>query len=42
MKKKYLIVLADYYEDIGMGLLNSALNLIPKLNSIKIINIPPR
>ena len=40
MKKKYLIVLADYYEDIAMGLLSSALNLIPKLNPIKIIKVP--
>ena len=40
MKKKYLIVIANYYEDIAMGLLKSALNLIPKLNSIKIIKVP--
>ena len=40
MKKKYLIVIADYYKDISKGLLNSALSLIPKSNIIKIINVP--
>ena len=40
MKKKYLIVIADYYEDIAKGLLESALKLIPKSNSIKIIRVP--
>ncbi len=40
MKKKYLIVIADYYKDISKGLLNSALSLIPKHNSIKIITVP--
>jgi len=40
MKKKYLIVIADYYKDISKGLLNSALGLIPKSNIIKIINVP--
>jgi 6,7-dimethyl-8-ribityllumazine synthase len=40
MKKKYLIVIADYYEDIAKGLLDSALRLIPKLNTIKIIRVP--
>tara|TARA_B110001452_G_scaffold21584_1_gene17327 strand:- start:1818 stop:2207 length:390 start_codon:yes stop_codon:yes gene_type:complete len=40
MKKNYLIVIADYYEDITRGLLNSALSLIPKSNSIKIIKVP--
>ena len=40
MKKKYLIVIADYYKDISKGLLNSALSLIPKRNIIKIINVP--
>ena len=37
MKKKYLIVVADYYKDIAQGLLDSALNLIPKSNIIKIL-----
>ena len=40
MKKKYLIVLADYYEDIAKGLLVSALKSIPKSNLIKIIKVP--
>ena len=40
MKKKYLIVVADYYEDIAKGLLDSALKLIPKTNLIKIIKVP--
>ena len=40
MKKKYLIVVADYYEDITKGLLNSALKLIPKTNLIKTIKVP--
>ena len=30
MKKKYLIIIANYYEDIAKGLLKSALKLIPK------------
>ena len=40
MKKKYLIVVADYYKDITKGLLNSALKLIPKTNLIKTIKVP--
>ena len=40
MKKKFLIVIADYYKDISKGLLNSALSLIPKSNIIKIIFVP--
>ena len=40
MKKKYLIVVADYYEEIAKGLLNSAIKLIPKSNTIKIIKVP--
>ena len=40
MKKKYLIVIASYYEDISKGLLKSALKLIPKSNIIKIIKVP--
>ena len=40
MKKKYLIVIADYYKDITKGLLDSALKSIPKSNSIKIIKVP--
>ena len=40
MKKKYLIVVADYYTDIAKGLLSSALKLIPKSSTIKIIKVP--
>ena len=40
MKKKYLLVIADYYEEIAKGLLDSSLKLIPKSNSIKIIKVP--
>ena len=31
MKKKYLIVIADYYKDISFGLLNSAKEVITKI-----------
>ena len=30
MKKKYLIVVADYYKDIADGLINSALKIFQK------------
>ena len=40
MKKKFLVVVADYYKDITKGLLDSALKSIPKSNSIKIIKVP--
>ena len=40
MKKKYLIVIADYYKDISRGLLKSAIDTFPKSTSIKIINVP--
>ena len=40
MKKKYLIVVADYYKDISDGLIKSALKIIPKKNVIKIIKVP--
>ena len=40
MKKKYLIVLADYYKDIAAGLLKSAKDALPKLSIIKIITVP--
>ena len=40
MKKKYLIVVADYYKDIADGLISSALKVIPKKNIIKIIKVP--
>jgi 6,7-dimethyl-8-ribityllumazine synthase len=40
MKKKYLIVIADYYKDISKGLLKTSMDLLPKTNIIKIINVP--
>ena len=40
MKKKYLIVLADYYKDIAEGLLKSSLKILQKKNTIKIIKVP--
>ena len=40
MKKKFLIVIADYYKDISKGLLNSAINILPKSNLIKVITVP--
>ena len=40
MKKKYLIVIADYYKDISKELLKSAMDLLPKKSLIKIINVP--
>ena len=40
MNKKILIVLANYYKDISDGLLNSALNKIPKSSHVKIIRVP--
>ena len=40
MKKKYLIVIADYYKDVAKVLLDSALKLIPNSNFIKIIKVP--
>ena len=40
MKKKFLIVVADYYRDIAKDLVDSALKHIPKSNIIKIIKVP--
>ena len=40
MKKKYLVVIADYYENISKGLLKSAIESIPKTNIVKIIKVP--
>ena len=40
MKKKILIINANYYKEISKGLLNSALNQIPRENEIKIISVP--
>ncbi|MDC3022588.1 6,7-dimethyl-8-ribityllumazine synthase [Candidatus Pelagibacter sp.] len=40
MKKKILIVTADYYKEISLGLLKSAKSLIPKNFNSKNINVP--
>ena len=40
MKKKILIVVANYYENIAMSLLNSAKNKIKNKCSIDVINVP--
>ena len=40
MKKKILIVSANYYKDIAKGLINSATKSIPRSNKIKIIEVP--
>ena len=38
--KKILIVIADYYKDISVGLLKSAVNYLPKNFDIKTIKVP--
>ena len=40
MKKKYLIVISSYYQSISLGLLNSAMKLLPKSSIIKVIKVP--
>ena len=40
MKKKILIVVANYYENIAKSLLSSAKNKIKKKYIIKVINVP--
>ena len=40
MKKKILIVCANYYQDISNGLLSRALKVIPKTLNIIVINVP--
>ena len=40
MKKKILIVIADYYKDIAKGLLGSAKEVLPKSSLIKVISVP--
>ena len=40
MKKKILIVIADYYRDISVGLLKSAQNNLPKNFIVKTIKVP--
>ena len=40
MKKKILIVIADYYKNIAKGLLGSAKEVLPKSSLIKVISVP--
>ena len=40
MKRKILIVIADYYKEIALGLLNSAKKNLPKTFKIEIIKVP--
>ena len=40
MKKKFLIVLANYYKQISDGLLKSAMKNIPRSSHVKIIRVP--
>ena len=40
MKKKILIVSANYYKDIAKGLISSAIKLIPRTSKVKIIEVP--
>ena len=40
MKKKILIVIANYYRNISVGLLNSAKSLLPKNFKFKILEVP--
>ena len=40
MKKKFLIVIANYYKDIAKGLLSSAKEVLSKSNLIKVISVP--
>ena len=40
MKKKFLIVVANYYKDISKGLLLSSKKLIPMGSKLKIIEVP--
>ena len=37
MKKKILIIVADYYKEISLGLLNSAKKNLPRSFKIEII-----
>ena len=40
MKKRILIVIADYYKDISLGLLKSAKKYLPKNFIVKTIKVP--
>ena len=40
MKKKILIVIANYYKEISLGLLSSAKKNLPRSFEIKVIEVP--
>ena len=40
MKNKLLIIIANYYKDISLGLLKSTMKTLPSSYKIKIINVP--
>jgi len=40
MKKKILIVIADYYKNVSSGLIKSAINEIKNSYNVKIIHVP--
>ena len=40
MKKKILIVCANYYKDISIGLITSATKILPKNFNVSMINVP--
>ena len=40
MKKKILIVVADYYKDISAGLINNSKKVIPNNYMIKLVKVP--
>ena len=40
MKKKFLIVNANYYKEISSGLIKNAKKFLPKKSDVKIINVP--
>ena len=40
MKKKILIVVADYYKDISAGLINNSKKVIPNNYMVKLVKVP--
>ena len=40
MKKKILVIIADYYKDISNDLLKNSLKYIPKSSVVKILRVP--
>ena len=40
MKKNFLIIIANYYKDISIGLLSSAKRFIPKTSKFEVIEVP--